>query len=53
MKKYLTGGDVRQVRQIADVEADQKIRGHVKKLHVKKTGQPRGTKPTRGNSRGK
>jgi hypothetical protein len=49
MKKYLTGGDVRQVRKIADVE----IKGHVKKLHVKKTGQPRGTKPTRGNSRGK
>jgi len=51
VKKYLTGGDVRQVRQIADVEADQKIRGHVKKLHVKNKGQR--TKPTRGNSRGK
>lgn len=53
MKKYLTGGDVRQVRKIADVEAGQKIKGHEKKLHVKKTGQPRGTKVTRGNPRGK
>jgi hypothetical protein len=34
MKKYLSGGDVKQVKKIADKE----VKGHEKKLHGMATG---------------
>ena len=34
MKKYLSGGDVKQVKKIADTE----VKGHEKKMHGMATG---------------
>jgi hypothetical protein len=33
MKKYLSGGDVKQVRGIADEEANKRVLRHEKEMH--------------------
>jgi hypothetical protein len=38
MKKYLSGGDVKQVKNIADTEAGKAVKGHEKKMHGMATG---------------